>query len=197
MTDKSLILFKEKEIRRTWHNDQWWYCVLDVVAAISDSTNPTGYLKDMRSRDNELAKGWEQIITPLQLDTAGGKQMINCANTEGILRIIQSIPSAKAEPFKRWLAKVGYERMQEIENPELAQERMKGIYQQKGFDKDWIDKRLRGIAIRQNLTEEWEKRGVNKPSDCAILTAEISKATFDMTPQEYRAHKNLPHKSSY
>jgi DNA-damage-inducible protein D len=149
----------------------------------------------MRRRDEVLSKGWGKIATPFSIKTAGGKQKLNCANTEGILRIIQSIPSPKAEPFKRWLAKVGYERIQEIENPELAQARMKKLYEQKGYDKSWIDKRLRGIAVRQNLTDEWQKRGITEQRDYAILTAEISKATFGITPSEYRQHKNLPKKS--
>ena len=118
--------------------------------------------------------------------------MLQCWNTTGILRLIQSIPSKNAEPFKRWLAKIGKERIDEIENPELAQERMKEIYQAKGYSKDWIDKRLRGIAIRQNLTDEWKKRGIKEKKDYSILTAEISKATFGMTPTEYKQHKNLP-----
>ena len=193
--ETAIIIFKEKTIRRSWHNNQWWFVIVDVIAALTDSLNPSGYLKDMRRRDQELNKGWGQIATPLSIDTSGGEQKLNCANTEGIFRIIQSIPSAKAEPFKRWLAKVGYERIQEIENPELAQERMKQLYEQKGYPKDWIDKRLRGIAIRQNLTDEWLARGINSQKDYAILTAEISKATFGMTPSEYKQHKNLPAKS--
>jgi len=195
MHEINLILFKEKEIRRTWHNDEWWFCIIDVVEAVAESANPAGYIKDMRRRDEELSKGWGQIATPLSFGTKGGKQKVNCANTEGILRIIQSIPSRRAEPFKIWLAKVGYQRIQEIENPELAQERMKELYEQKGYDKDWIDKRIRGIAVRQNLTDEWKKRGITEELDYAILTAEISKATFGMTPSEYRKHKNLPKKS--
>jgi len=192
--ETAIVLFKEKTIRRTWHNEEWWFSVSDVVAALTDSVNPTDYIKKMRSRDKELAQGWGQIVTPLILETQGGKQSTNCANTEGMFRIIQSIPSPKAEPFKRWLAKVGYERVQEIENPELAQERMKQLYEQKGYPKEWIDKRLRGIAIRQNLTEEWKERGIDNAKDYAILTAEISKATFGMTPSEYKKHKNLPGK---
>ena len=125
----------------------------------------------------------------------GKMRETDCANSEGIFRIIQSIPSPKAEPFKRWLAKVGAERIEEIENPELAQERMKAIYEQKGYPKDWIDKRLRGIAIRQNLTDEWQQRGITERSDYAILTAEISQATFGMTPSEYKNFKNIPVKS--
>jgi len=127
--ETTIILFNEKTIRRTWHNDEWWFAVVDIVAALTDSAQPTGYLKDLRRRDPELNKGWGQIATPLSIKTQGGEQKINCANTEGIFRIIQSIPSPKAEPFKLWLAKAGYERIQEIENPELAQERMKQLYE--------------------------------------------------------------------
>lgn len=193
--ETTIILFNEKTIRRTWHNDEWWFAVVDIVAALTDSAQPAGYLKDLRRRDPELNKGWGQIATPLSIKTQGGEQKINCANTEGIFRIIQSIPSPKAEPFKLWLAKAGYERIQEIENPELAQERMKQLYEQKGYPASWIDKRLRGIAIRQNLTDEWQERGITTQSDYAILTAEISKATFGMTPTEYKQHKNLPTQS--
>lgn len=140
-------------------------------------------------------KGGGKLPPPLAITTRDGAQKLNCANTEGVFRIIQSIPSPKAEPFKRWLAKVGYERVQEIENPELAQERMKQLYEQKGYPKDWIDKRLRGIAIRQNLTDEWQERGITNNNDYAILTSEISKATFGMTPSEYKQYKNIPTKS--
>jgi len=193
---QAIVLFKEKKIRRTWHEEQWWFAVPDVVQALTDSTNVTDYIKKMRSRDKDLSEGWGQFVTPLRVETEGGKQKVNCANTESLLRIIQSIPSPKAEPFKLWLAKVGYERIQEIENPELAQERMKQLYEEKGYPKDWIDKRLRGIAVRQALTDEWKERGITKHSDYAILTADISRATFGMTPKEYRKFKNLPEKSS-
>ena len=155
---KTLAAFQGKNIRRTWHNNQWWFVIEDVVAALTDSKDPKGYLKDMRRRDEELSKGWGQIATTLDIETAGGHQKMNCMNTEGAFRIIQSIPSPKAEPFKLWLAKVGYERIQEIENPELAQKRMKEIYKAKGYSEDWIEKRVRGIAIRDELTDEWKKR---------------------------------------
>lgn len=161
--ETAIVLFNQKEIRRTWHQNELWFSVADVVAALTDSTNPTDYIKKMRNRDKELSKGWGQFVPTLWIQTKGGKQRVNCANTEGLFRIIQSIPSPKAEPFKLWLAKVGYERIQEIENPELAQERMKQLYEKKGYPKDWIDKRLRGIAIRQNLTDEWKERGITRP----------------------------------
>jgi len=145
----------------------------------------------MRRRDAELSAGWGQIATPLSIPTAGGPQKLNCANTEGIFRIIQSIPSSKAEPFKRWLAKVGYERVQEIENPELATKRTRMLYKLKGYSDDWIEKRMRGIAIREELTDEWQKRGAREQRDYEILTAEISKATFGITPSEYKKLKGL------
>jgi hypothetical protein len=186
-----LAIFKNKEIRKTIHNNEWWFCLNDVVQALTDSINVPDYIKKLRSRDEELAKGWGQIVTPLLIETKGGNQKVNCANTEGIFRIIQSIPSKKAEPFKKWLAKVGYERIQEIEDPELATKRTRALYKAKGYSDDWIEKRMRGITIREELTEEWQKRGVKEQKEYSILTAEISKATFGLTPSEYKKHKNL------
>ncbi len=190
-------LFQDKKIRSVWNEEeeQWYFVVEDVVAALTDSSDPKQYVKRMKQRDAELAKGWVQFVPTLVVPTAGGKQRMSCANVKGLFRIIQSIPSPKAEPFKQWLATIGYERMLEIENPELAQERMKELYEQKGYPKDWIDKRLRGIAIRQNLTDEWKKRGITEERDFAILTAEISKATFGMTPSEYKEFKGLTKKN--
>lgn len=190
-------LFEEKKVRSIWNDkeQQWYFVVVDVIEILTDSKNPTDYIKKMRKRDPVLSEGWGQLVTPLGVQTAGGTQRINCANVKSLFRIIQSIPSQKAEPFKQWLAQVGYERMQEIENPELAQKRMKELYEKKGYPKDWIDKRLRGIAIRQNLTDEWKERGITKEKDYAILTAEISKATFGMTPSEYKEHKGLTKKN--
>jgi len=186
-----IALFKGRKIRKTIYQNEWWFVIVDVVAALTDSVQPDGYIKDMRRRDEELNKGWVQIATPLSIPTEGGLQMINCANTEGIFRIIQSIPSPKAEPFKRWLAKVGYERVQEIENPELATKRTRMLYKLKGYSDDWIEKRMRGIFIREELTDEWKNRGAENQKDYEILTAEISKATFGITPSEYKKHKNL------
>ena len=186
-----IVLFKDKKIRRTLHNNEWWFVIVDIIEALTDSVNPKQYLKNMLNRDEELAKGWVQIEHPLLIDTEGGKQNINCANTEGIFRIIQSIPSPKAEPFKRWLAKLGYERVQEIEDPELATKRTRMLYKIKGYSESWIERRMRGIAIREELTEEWQKRGVKEQKDYEILTAEISKATFGITPTEYKKLKNL------
>lgn len=190
-------LFQDKKIRSVWNDDeeQWYFVIEDVVAALTDSADPKQYIKRMKLRDTELAKGWVQIVPTLAVPTPGGKQRMNCANIKGLFRIIQSIPSPKAEPFKLWLSQVGYERMLEIENPELAQERMKELYEKKGYPKDWIDKRLRGIAIRQNLTDEWKRCGITEERDYAILTAEISKATFGMTPSEYKDFKGLTKKN--
>ena len=186
-------LFESTQIRSVWNDEdkKWYFAVSDVTAVLTDSTNPSDYLKKIRKRDKELAKGWGQIVTPLFIETAGGRQKVNCANEEGLLRLIQSIPSPKAEPFKRWLAKVGYERLEEIENPELASKRTREIYKTKGYSDDWIEKRMRSIAIRDELTDEWKKRGVKERIEYAILTAEISKATFGLTPTEYREVKGL------
>ena len=186
-----IAVFRKKEIRKTIHKNEWWFVIKDVVAALTDSTQPEGYIKDMRRRDAELAKGWGQIATPLSVQTAGGVQKLNCANTEGIFRIIQSIPSPKAEPFKRWLAKVGYERVQEIEDPEIATKRTRALYKAKGYSDDWIEKRMRGIAIREELTDEWKKHGVKEKKEYEILTAEISKAAFGLTPSQYKKLKRL------
>lgn len=195
----TIVLFKEQKIRRIWHEEQWFFSVVDVVQVLTGATNARRYWSDLKikmAKHEGYIQLYEQIVQ-LKLPASDGKQRYtDCANTESLLRIIQSIPSPKAEPFKRWLAKVGYERMQEIEDPERAQERMKQLYEAKGYPKDWIDKRLRGIAIRQNLTDEWKEPGINKQQDYAILTAEIAKATFGMTPSEHREYKNLPVKSN-
>ena len=194
--DTRIALFQKKEIRKTLHADEWWFVIVDVVAALTDSANPAEYLKKMRMRDpalGEAFKGGGQFVPPLALEveTAGGPQKLLCWRTDGIFRLIQSIPSPKAEPFKRWLAKVGYERVQEIENPELAAKRTRAIYQAKGYSEAWIEKRMRSITIRDELTDEWKKRGVKEQVEYSILTAEISKAAFGLTPSEYAAHKGL------
>lgn len=191
ITITKIAIFRKREIRKTIHNNEWWFVVNDVVSALTDSPNVQDYIKKMRKRDDELSKGWGQFVTPLLVKTAGGAQKLNCANTEGIFRIIQSIPSPKAEPFKRWLARVGYERIQEIENPELATKRTRALYKAKGYSDDWIEKRMRGIAIREELTDQWQKRGVKEQKEYEILTAEISEATFGMTPSAYKKHKGL------
>ncbi|MFH1127467.1 MAG: BRO family protein [archaeon] len=187
----ALVVFQGKHIRRTWHNDEWWFSVVDVVGILTESPTPRQYwgkVKDREFKQLELSPIWVQ----LKLRSPDGKDyMTDCANTESMFRIIQSIPSKKAEPFKQWLAKVGDERIQEIENPELAQDRAKEYYELKGYPKDWIDKRLRGIAIRQELTDEWMQRGIEEKRDFAILTNEISKATFGVPIQMHKQIKGL------
>ena len=187
-------LFQDKKIRTTWNEKdlKWYFSVQDVVQILTDSNDVKQYIKRMRSRDIELNSYWGTICTPLEMIAADGKnRKIQCANAEGLLRIIQSISSPKAEPFKRWLAKVGYERLEEIENPELATKRVRKIYKAKGYSDDWIEKRMRSIAIRDELTDEWKKRGVKEQIEYAILTAEISKATFGLTPSQYKKVKGL------
>lgn len=187
-----LAVFEGKQIRKVMHNGEWWFSVVDVCEVLTESPDAGAYWRKLKQR---LNKEGSQVVTNchgLKLPAADGKKYTtDCANTEGMFRIIQSIPSPKAEPFKRWLAQVGYERIQEIENPELAQQRMKELYEQKGYPKDWIDKRLRGIAIRQNLTDEWLERGISTEREFSILTAEIAKATFGMTPSEHKQLKGL------
>ena len=190
-------LFEKREVRRVWHENQWWFVITDVIAILTDSVNPAEYFKKLRKRDPELgklyAKGGGQIVPPLGLEfiTAGGKQKLVCWNTEGMIRMIQSVPSPKAEPFKRWLARVGKERIDEINNPELAMERMRQLYQKKGYPKNWIDKRTRGIAVRQDLTEEWQNRGAKQSIEFAILTNEIMQGAFDMKVEQYKNLKGL------
>lgn len=186
-------LFESKQIRTVWNevDEKWYFVVADVIQVLTDTPNPSDYIKKMRKRDEELSKGWGQFVTPLSVDTIGGKQKLNCANAKGLLRIIQSIPSPKAEPFKLWLAQVGSDRLDEIENPELATQRTRELYKLKGYPDDWIEKRMRSIAIREELTEEWKNRGVKEQKEYAILTAEISKATFGLTPSEYKKIKGL------
>jgi len=186
-------LFESKQIRSIWNefDQKWYFVVADVIQVLTDTPNPSDYIKKMRKRDGELSKGWGQFVTPLSVDTIGGKQKMNCANAKGLLRIIQSIPSPKAEPFKNWLAQVGSDRLDEIENPELAAQRTRELYKAKGYPDDWIEKRMRSIAIREELTEEWKNRGVKEQVEYALLTAEISKATFGLTPSEYKKIKGL------
>lgn len=187
-----IAVFRGKAIRRKLVNDEWFFSVVDVVEALTESENPRNYWKVLKHRLNQEGSEAVTKCNQLKLKASDGKEYeTDCANTEGIFRIIQSIPSKKAEPLKRWLARVGYERVQEIENPELAQERMKKLYEQKGYSKEWIEKRLRGIAIRQELTDEWKNRGVKEKIEFAILTNEISKAAFGKTVEEYRKFKKL------
>jgi hypothetical protein len=183
-----IALCRQKEIRRAIHNSEWWFVITDVVGALTDSVDPSDYLKKMRKRAPELAavlRGGS--ICPsigLDFETAGGRQKLQCWNTEGIFRLTQSIPSPKAEPFERWLAKVGHERIREIEDPELATKCTPALYQAKGYSDDWIEKRMRSIAIRDELTDEWKKRGVREQREYAILTTEISKAVRHIIDQK-------------
>jgi hypothetical protein len=189
-----LVVLKGKEIRRTLHDNEWFFSVIDVVGVLSESNNPKRYWSDLKRKlKQEAASGqpYEKIVR-LELSAPDGKRReTDCANTEGIFRIIQSIPSPRAEPFKRWLAKVGYERVQEIEDPELVGKRTKALYRAKGYSDAWIEKRMRGIAVRDELTVEWQKRGIKEEPECAILTSEISKAAFGLTPLEYKNLKGL------
>jgi hypothetical protein len=193
METTKIALFKGKKIRKILFQNEWWFSVVDVIEALTDSVKPSKYWTAMKVRVNS-DDGFQlsTICRQLKLPAPDGKmRKTDCADTEGIFRIIQSIPSPKAEPFKRWLAKVGFERVQEIENPEMATKRTRMLYKLKGYSEDWIEKRMRGIAIREELTDEWEKRGAKEQKDYEILTAEISKATFGVTPGEYKKLKGL------
>lgn len=193
VSDEHLAVFNGKEIRKTLHDGEWWFSVVDVVGVLTDSSKPRDYWYAMKVRvKSEDAMELSAICRQLKLESADGKKyQTDCSNTEGIFRIIQSIPSPKAEPFKRWLAKVGYERVQEIEDPELVTKRTRALYLAKGYSKDWVEKRMRGIAIREELTDEWKKRGAREERAYEILTAEISQATFGVTPSEYKKLKGL------
>jgi len=187
-----LAIFESKEIRKVWNNEEWWFSVEDIIFALTDNKDPKQYIKKLRKRDLNLELNWGIICTLLEMVARDlKKRKINCSNTEWIFRLIQSIPSKKAERFKLWLAKVGYERVKEIENPELSMDRMKELYEKKWYSKDWIDKRTRSIAVRQDSTDEWKNRWIKKWREYWILTAEISKAAFGMTPSEYRDYKGL------
>ncbi|MFZ2970915.1 MAG: Bro-N domain-containing protein [Minisyncoccia bacterium] len=191
MENTKIALFKGKKIRKIIYKNEWWFSILDVVYALTDSPQPKTYWAKMKERDREISQPfpfWEQLKLPAE---DGKMRETDCANTEGIFRIIQSIPSSKAEPFKRWLAKVGYERIREIEDPELATKRTRALYKAKGYSDLWIEKRMRGIAIREELTDEWQKRGAERQRDYEILTAEISEAAFGLKPNEYKKLKGL------
>lgn len=189
---RGLIVFESTDIRRMWHQETWWFSVVDVCGALTGSADAGAYWRKLKQR---LVAETGQPVTfchGLKLPAADGRQReTDCANTEGLLRVIQSVPSPKAEPFKRWLAQVGYERIQEIEAPELASARARALYEAKGYPKAWIEKRLRSVAIRGELTQEWQQRGVQEGREYAILTAEIARATFGVTPGEHSALKGL------
>ncbi|MCL5028981.1 MAG: Bro-N domain-containing protein [Bacteroidetes bacterium] len=191
-------LFESKKIRSVWNEEEqkWYFSVIDIIEVLTESNRPRKYWSDLKKKLHN--EGYDQLsekIGQLKLEADDGKKyMTDVADTETLMRLIQSIPSPKAEPFKRWLAQVGYERLEEIENPEIASQRMREIYKAKGYSDEWIEKRMRGIAVRDELTEEWKKRGVKEKVEFAILTSEISKATFGLTPTEYKVVKNLPGK---
>ncbi len=188
----ALVVFEGKNIRRVLQNEEWYFSIVDIIEALTGSDRPRKYWSDLKAKLMEEGFEVSEKIGQLKLMAEDGKlRETDCANTKNMFRIIQSIPSPKAEPFKQWLAKVGYQRVQEIQNPELAQQRMKELYRAKGYSDDWIEKRVRGIAIRQELTDEWKNRGVNEGKEFAILTNEISKATFGKTVEEYKQFKNL------
>jgi hypothetical protein len=189
--ENALVVFRGTKIRRIQHNGEWFFSVVDIIEALTDSPTPRQYWGKVKNREfvkNQLSPIWIQLKL---LSKDNKLYATDCANTKSMFRIIQSIPSPKAEPFKLWLAQVGYERVQEIENPELAQARMKELYKAKGYSDDWIEKRVRGMAVRQELTDEWQKRGVEENKEYAILTNEISEATFGKTVEEYKKFKNL------
>jgi len=187
-------LFESNQIRSAFNeaDQKWYFAVQDVVQVLTDSNDVKQYIKRMRSRETELNFNWGTICTPVEMVAADGKKRkVQAANVQGMLRIIQSIPSPKAEPFKLWLAQVGYERLEEIENPEIAIQRTRDLYKQKGYPDDWIEKRMRSIAIREELTDEWKKNEVKEHKEYAILTAEIARATFGIAPAEHKKVKNL------
>jgi len=192
MKKNKLVVFQDKKIRRIWHNDEWYFSVIDIVSVLTESKDAHDYWYRLKKRELESGVELSTNCRQLKLESDDGKfYLTDCSNTKSLFRIIQSIPSKKAEPFKRWLAKVGYERVQEIENPELAQNRARKYYELKGYPKDWIDKRIHSIVIRQELTGEWDKRGVEEGKEFAILTNEISKATFGVGVQGHKKIKGI------
>src|SRR3990172_1614803 len=192
MGSAKIAVFRNKKIRRTTYKNEWWFSVINVIEALTGTERPRKYWNDLKTKLTK--EGYSELsekIGQLKLLSPDGKKYLtDCANTETLFRIIQTIPSPKAEPFKRWLARVGYERVQEIEDPELATKRTRALYKAKGYSDDWIEKRMRGIEIRETLTDEWKKRDVGADREYAILTAEISKATFGMIPSQYKKFLN-------
>ena len=189
---KALVVFQGKKIRRTWFNDEWWFSVVDIIGVLTQTDRARKYWSDLKKKLVEEGFQLSEKIGQLKIPAEDGKmRLTDCVNTKNAFRIIQSIPSKKAEPFKQWLAEVGYQRVQEIENPEIAQKRMRELYKAKGYSDAWIEKRVRGIAIRDELTSEWDKRYIENDKEYSILTAEISKATFGLTPSEYKKIKGL------
>jgi len=192
-TQTKIAIFKGKKVRKTIYQNEWWFSVIDAIEVVTDTERPRKYWSDLKAK--LIKEGYPEVsekIGQFKMPSLDGKMRdTDCANTETLFRVIQSIPSPKAEPFKRWLAKTGYERIQEIEDPELATKRTQMLYKLKGYSDDWIEKRMRGIIIREELTDEWQKRGAQEDKDYEILTAEISKATFGITPSQYKGIKGL------
>lgn len=186
-------LFEDKQVRAVWDNERekWFFAITDVVAALTDSPNPSDYLKKMRKRDPQLAEGWGQIVTPLSIQTAGGRQKVNFADTKGIFRLIQSIPSPKAEPFKLWMAQVSAERIDQMQDPELSINQALTDYKRLGYSDNWINQRLKSIEIRKELTDEWKRHGLQEGLQFATLTDIIYQTWSDMTSREYKQFKGL------
>ncbi len=194
MTQQDTIkIFEERQVRSVWDEtaEEWYFAVVDVVAALTDSVNPTDYIKKMRRRDPALSEGWGQIVTPLAIQTAGGKQKINCATAEGVFRLIQSIPSPKAEPFKLWIAKVAAERLDQMQDPELSIQQAMLDYKRLGYSDNWINQRLKSIEIRKELTDEWKRHGLEERPHFAVLTDIIYKAWAGKSAKEYKQFKGL------
>lgn len=193
--DNRIEIFQEKEIRKVWHNEQWYFVIVDILEVLTNTKNAKQYWKDLKKRDPQLDKGGVKISTPLLVDTKGGKQQLNCANTEGVFRIIMSVPSPKVEPLKMWLAEQGRRTIEETENPELLTERQIAIYKAKGYSDEWIERRIEATKARNRLTGEWKSRGITEQKDFSILTATIAKGTFGLTPSEHAAFKNIENKN--
>ena len=190
-TDNKLTLFEGQRIRHVWHNEQWYFVINDVIEILTDTKYPKQYLTKLRKNDPELFKGGNEIGYSLSVDTEGGKQKMSCANTQGIFRLIMAVPSPKAEPFKQWLAQVGSQAIEEVENPELLTDRQAEIYRAKGYSEEWITRRVQTIETRKALTDEWQQRGVKDNQDYAVLTATIAKGTFGIAPSEHKDIKGL------
>ncbi len=189
--NKALATFEGKKVRKTWHNDRWYFAIVDIVVALTDTTNPNDYLKKIRKRDTQLSEGWGQIVTPLPIKTSGGIQKLNCSDVEGIFRLIQSIPSPKAEPMKRWLARVGYERLQEYEDPSLAIDRARSYYKKLGRPDEWIEQRLLGQETRNKLTDYWSEHEIKEGKEYAVLTNIIHKEWSDLSVNQHKELKGL------
>lgn len=194
MTKKPEIkIFEDKRVRTVWDSEteQWYFCVVDVVEVLTDSKNPTDYIKKMKKRDPSLAEGWGQIVTTLSVQTAGGKQRVNCATQQGLFRIIQSIPSHKAEPFKIWMAQVASQRLDQMQDPELSIEQAIADYKRLGYSDKWINSRVKGIEVRKELTDEWDRAGVKQGQQYALLTDIITREWSGMTTRQYKQYKGL------